>query len=271
MRHPRSTIVGVAALLILAACGSESSVSQSVTVTEAPTSNPAEQTIATEPIETTEAPDNNGAPEAPVAPDNTETEFVGELSSIGLSGFSTWKNSSGETLASAGAAIVNNSDEDLFYTEVTFNFIGADGTAVATESAYVEVIPAGNSFPALVGTYTDLTAAMPVTVEITAFAETNSFMESEWVEMEVGPTALVSGEYSTTVTGTVTNPSDEPLEFYPVVCLILNADGNVVGGATAYPNRVAPGQTIAWEAWVEDGPMQAGGSVAECRSIATLS
>ena len=183
----------------------------------------------------------------------------------------TWTNSSGETWASAAALVTNNSDEDLFLTEVTFNFVGADGTPVATESTYVEVIPAGEEFPATVETYTDLTAAMPVTVEITAFADPDPFFVTEWVELELGPTTITPDEYFTTVSGTVTNPADEPFDFYQIACLIVTADGTVVGGAFAYPDRVAPGQTIAWETSVEDGPIQAGGVGAECRSIAELS
>lgn len=194
-----------------------------------------------------------------------------ELVSIGKSGFSTWTNSNGETWASAAALVSNDSDQDLFGTEVTFNFVGADGTPVATESAYVDVIPAGDSFPVQLDTFTDLTAAMPITVEIMAFAEPDSFFETEWVELELGPTTITSDEYFSTVSGTVTNPADESFDFYKIACVIVTADGDVVGGTITYPDRVAPGQTIAWEASVQDGPIQAGGDTAECRSIAAMS
>ena len=194
-----------------------------------------------------------------------------ELVSIGKSGFSTWANGSGETWASAAALVSNDSDQDLFGTEVTFNFVGADGTPVATESAFVDVIPAGDSFPVQIDTFTDLTAAMPVTVEIFAFAEPDSFFETEWVELELGPTTITPDEYFSTVSGTVTNPADDSFDFYKISCLIVTAGGELVGGTITYPDRVAPGQTIAWEASVQDGPIQAGGVTAECRSIATIS
>lgn len=194
-----------------------------------------------------------------------------ELVSIAESGFSTWTSSSGETWAAAAALVTNDSDQDLFGTEVTFNFVGADGTPVATESAFLEVIPAGDSFPTQIGTYTDLTAAMPITVEITAFAELDSFFETDWIELELGTATITPDEYFSTVSGTVTNPADQSFDFYRIDCLIVTADGDVVGGALTYPDQVAPGQTIAWEASVEDGPIQAGGVTAECRSIATLS
>jgi hypothetical protein len=194
-----------------------------------------------------------------------------DLASVGKSGFATWTDSSEETLASAAAVIVNDTDEDLFDTQVTFNFVGADGTPVATETAYVEVLPAGGSVPALAWAYTDLTAAMPVTLEINVFAESDSFYEPEWVELEVGQTTVTPDEYYSTISGTVTNTADEPLEMYRVSCLIRTADGAVVGGAVAWPDRIAPGQTIAWEGRVEDGSIQADGVDAECQSIATLS
>jgi hypothetical protein len=223
---------------------------------------------------------SDAADEAVTTTDATDgTDAVGDsdgaasddLVSIGKSGFSTWTSSSGETWASAAALVTNDSDQDLFGTEVTFNFIGADGTPVATESAFVTVIPAGDSFPAQVEAYTDLTSALPITVEITAFAEADSFFETEWVELELGPTTITPDELISTMSGTVTNPADDAFDFHQISCLIVTADGDVVGGAFTYPERVAPGQTIAWEASVQDGPIQAGGVAAECRSIASIS
>ncbi len=216
-------------------------------------------------VATTDAPDGT---DAVGDSDGAASE---DLVSIGKSGFSTWTNFSGETWASAGALVTNDSDQDLFETEVTFNFIGADGTPVATESAYVDVIPAGDSFPAHVETYTDLTSALPITVEITAFAESDSYLETEWVELELGPATFTSDEYFSTVSGTVTNPADVSFDFYEITCLIVTVDGDIVGAAYTYPDQIAPGQTIAWEASVEDGPTQAGGVAAECRSIASIS
>lgn len=222
-------------------------------------------------VSSSDATDDTDATEDTDPADDSDGAPSGELASIGKSGFSTWTNSSGETWASAAALVTNESDEDLFGTEVTFNFVGADGTPVATESTYVDVIPAGDSFPAQIETYTDLTAAMPITVEIVPFAEPDSYFETQWVELELGPTTITPDEYFSTMSGTVTNPSDESFDFYQVACLIVTADGDVVGGAFTYPDRVAPGQTIAWEASVQDGSIQAGGVAAECRSIAAIS
>ncbi len=188
------------------------------------------------------------------------------------SGFSTYE-AIGETWASAGALVQNNSDSDLFYVEVTYNFIGADGTPVATESAFLDVIPAGESVPAHGLTTTDLTTAMSVTVEITAFAEEDSFFESEWIELELGPdVTLAEGEYSVTLTGTVTNPSDAPIDFFELSCLLVTDDGTVVGGAFTFPDTVAPGQTTAWEIGSSEleGALADGATGAECKAFATL-
>jgi hypothetical protein len=222
-------------------------------------------------VVTTDATSDTDAPEDTDAVSDSDSASSDDLVSIAQSGFSTWANSAGETWASAGALVTNDSDQDLFGTEVTFNFIGADGTPVATESTFVDVIPAGDSFPAQIDTYTDLTAALPITVEIMAFAEPDSFFETEWVELELGPTTITSDEFSSTASGTVTNPADDSFDFYKITCLIVTADGEVVGGALAYPDRVAPGQTIAWETSLPEGPIQAGGVTMECRSIASIS
>lgn len=266
-----TAIVGAVGLLILAACGSDTSVSQSATVPEATTSDVISETTLSGVAETTEMPVSTDAPDATDAPGDAQGASPDELASISSRVFSTWTSSSGETLASAAASVRNNSDQDLFGTEVTFDFIGADGTPIATELAYVDVIPAGDSFPAVVRSDTDLTAAMPVTMEITVSAGLDEALESEWVELELGVTAIMPGEDFATMSGTVTNPSDEPVDVYQVVCLIKTPEGNLAGGVFAYPDPLAAGQTLAWETTVEDGPMQAGGLTSNCRSIATLS
>jgi hypothetical protein len=211
------------------------------------------------------------AVEETAAPDTTEAAMSGaELASIGKSGFSTGTNFSGELRANAAALIVNNSDEDLFGVSVTYNFIGADGIPVTTETDIVEVIPAGGSFPSVVDVGSDLSAAMPVTLEITAFAEADSFFKPEWVEMGIGTTKITPDENFPTVNGSVTNTADQPFDFYGLRCLLLDAAGAVVGGSYTFPDQIAPGQTIAWNASIEDGPIQAGAVSAECRSIATF-
>lgn len=194
------------------------------------------------------------------------------LTSIARSGLSTYE-SIGETWATVGASVESDTDTDLYFVEVTFNFLSADGTPVATESSYIDVLPAGEMVPVVGSTSTDLTPAMPVTVEVTAFAEEESFFETEWVEMELGPDVVIAeGEFSTTLSGTVTNPSDTSIDFVSIECLLVSDDGTVLGGARAFPNTTAPGQTTAWETSGPDieAAVAAGATGAECRSIAPI-
>ena len=235
------------------------------------TATPEESTAAEETV-TTDGSTTTAESETSETPATTErSSSQAELASVDDSGFATWASGSGEVWANAAALIMNNGSEDLFLTDVTFNYADADGTPVATESTYVNVIPAGESFPVISQTYTDLSAAMPVTLEITAFADPEPFFETDWIELELGPTTITPDEFFSTVSGTVTNTADEPLDFYEVSCLLRAEDGSIVGGAFTYPDRVAPGQTIAWEASVEEGLIEAGAVTAECRSIAELS
>lgn len=191
----------------------------------------------------------------------SDSESPADLTSIGKVGFSTLDSS-----YSAGALVVNNSDEDLFFTEVTFNFIGADGSPVETQTDYIEVIPAGSSVPSVVEVYREQSVA--TALEVTAFAEKHSIFETDWIEMELGPTTIGPGGLEQQLTGTVTNPADVRIDSfsYSVRCLVVEADGSVVGGTSTLPDGIAPGQTIAWKGFF-DGP---GGVSVECRSIGTI-
>ena len=95
---------------------------------------------------------------------------------------------------------------------------------------------------------TDLTDSLPVTVEITVFAEEDSFFETEWAYMEIGPEVEIRTDgFRPSVTGTLTNPTDQPVDLFPIECLLVDADDNVITEVSGYGDRTAPGQTIAWE------------------------
>ena len=288
-RHERCTSVrtmmsrtalalGAAGLVFLAACGSDggTTASESATVTEVSRSETTESADST----AEETPDTTAAEEAPAtteadeAPATTEAPRGGPLASISGSGFVTFE-AIGETWANLAALVQNETDEDLFYVEVTYNIIGADGSPVATESSIITTLPAGQAVPTTGTSTTDLTAAMPVSIEVTAFAEEESFFESDWVELEVSvEPAFVVGEYgSTSVSGTVTNTSDAPTDFYDLVCLVRSPDGTVLGGFQTFPDTAAPGQTIAWESSGSgdfDAFVALGGTVGECSAILDL-
>lgn len=197
------------------------------------------------------------------------------LATVEKSGFVTYE-ALGETWANVGALIKNNTDQDLFFVEVTYNFIGADGSPVATESSYLDVLPADDSMPTSGSSTTDLTSFMPVTVEVTAFAEEQSIFESDWVELEVSvpDPRIVADQYGLgTVSGTVINNTDNPTDFYELACLVSAPDGSVLGGATTFPDTAAPGQTVAWEASGSgdfESFVAAGATVTDCRALLTI-
>ena len=260
--------------MLVTACGGEES-SDTVTATQ-PNVTEAEPVAEAEPEVAPETNVETEPTEPEAQPPETEPEEEppsdGPLASVGRTGFVTYE-AIGETWASVGAEVTNNTDEDLFFAEVTYNFVGADGTPVATESSYLDVIPAGESVVAVGSTTTNLAAAQPVSVEITVFAEEDSFFESDWVYMEVGPDVVIGGDdRSPKVAGTVTNPTDKSVDFFSVDCLLVNADGVVVTAVQAYADSVAPGQTTAWDTSGSEieGAIAAGATTAECTSITTL-
>jgi len=105
----------------------------------------------------------------------------------------------------------------------------------------------------------------------TAGGELVSISKSGFLTFELRDQTLADG--GALVTSTVTNPSDAPVDFYRVSCLLLSADGTVVAPVSAFPDSVAPGQTITREAagFSIEPAVAAGATVAECRSFATIS
>ena len=195
------------AIVVIAAIAGSPSEDES----EAPDNNAEESEAPDDNAEESEAPDDN-------AEDSGES-VEGELTSVGRSGL-VWYDALGETWAKIGVEVTNNSDEDLFYQEVTFNVLDSSGTPVATESSYLEVMPAGDTVITDATVTTDLSDSLPVTVEITVFADEDSFFKTEWAYMEIGPDVEIStDEFLPSVTGTLTNPTDQTVDFSPsIVC-----------------------------------------------------
>ena len=119
---------------------------------------------------------------------------------------------------------------------------------------------------------TDLSDSLPVTVEITVFADEDSFFKTEWAYMEIGPDVEIStDEFLPSVTGTLTNPTDQTVDFFPINCLLVDADDNVVTAVSGFGDSTAPGQTIAFELTGEvETAVNAGAVSTECISIASL-
>ena len=259
------------AIVVIAAIAGSPSEDES----EAPDNNAEESEAPDNNAEESEAPDDN-AEESEAPDDNAEESgesVEGELTSVGRSGL-VWYDALGETWAKIGVEVTNNSDEDLFYQEVTFNVLDSSGTPVATESSYLEVMPAGDTVITDATVTTDLSDSLPVTVEITVFADEDSFFKTEWAYMEIGPDVEIStDEFRPSVTGTLTNPTDQTVDFFPINCLLVDADDNVVTAVSGFGDSTAPGQTIAFEltgAGAVETAVNAGAVSTECISIASL-
>jgi hypothetical protein len=221
---------------------------------------PAGTSSTAEPDLATSQPELTEQTIAPVAP-----------TSVVKSGFVTGIDLDGGLTSTAGALILNDSGADIFGADVTFNFIRYDGTTLATESYYIEVLPAGDSVPVTVRTVSDWDSGMPVTLEVTVLADSNGDRQSEWTTLELGPATITSDEFFTDVDGTITNTSAQALDYPRITCLMLAADGTVVGGAEAIADPIAPGQTITWQAEVFGPSVEAGAVAAECKSVVLLS
>ncbi len=247
--------------------GSDSASVEPAASTTVVATDPSSQTTAQPGADTTAA---NSESDTTAAPPTTGTS--NELASIEQPGFVTY-DALGELWASAGAWVVNNSDHPLFYVEVSFNFVAADGTPVDTSTDYIEVIPAGGKFPASATATSDMTANPPTTIEVHAFARDDSVFSTEFVEMTVGGVVFNPDQYYSTLSGTVTNPSQQSLGSPSVACIVSAADGTTLTGVRSYTDRVAPGQTIAWQTGGSevDAALANGATTADCRSIATVS
>lgn len=216
-------------------------------------------------------------PDGPSDPDrpsgtNDPPPPDGDLVSVDASGYVLFA-ATDDTWASVAAMVTNHDQADLFFVEVTFNILDASGVPVATESSYVDVIPAGESVPTQAIITQDLTAALPITLEVSAFAERNSFFASPWIELEIGREVNVDNDdFLTTLSGTITNPGTERVEFVTITCLFLADDGSIMGGTSAYPDTIAPGQIIAWNTVGTEiaAALEAGARDTECRAFATM-
>ena len=239
------TLASVVGLGLLAACGSDDATSSEAAVA-------------------TEAPDDQS---------NTPAEAPDGLVSVAKSGFSTFE-AVGEIRATMGALIQSNADQDLVEVQVTYDFVGSDGTSVATETSTIAFLPAGEAVANSAQTMTDLTNSMPVTVEVTASADEDAGFGFEWAELEVivaDPVIAVDDDdFFSGFSGTVTNTTDITSEYNEVTCLVIAADGSVLGGATGFADTIEPGETATWNAQGIDDFVpfaEADASVSNCRTF----
>lgn len=175
------------------------------------------------------------------------------------SGFSTYEGYD-EQLATAGAVLENTGKTDAVFFDVVFTFLDADGKPVATETAYVYHLAAGETGYAAL-TYVQPTGKVK-SVEVEALVEAESYSEGSSLEVEVG--AVGAEEYGdgTAIIGTATNETDAVLDGYQVNC-VLRSKKKIVGGAEGYLDKIGVGKSVAWEA---RGPVR--GDAADCSASA---
>jgi hypothetical protein len=174
----------------------------------------------------------------------TEKRVDAKLS-VEDAGFTTYTYYDDSTAAMAGAVIANNGKDDLPSVEVVFNFLGADGKPVGTETTRVPAIEAGGIGHAYVSgvRVTGPVASIDVT---TLFDDDNLDFYSPLV-LPVSDIALQPQRFGGyTITGTAQNTTSDVQEGTEVDCVVLRG-GAVVGGSGTYLDSMPPGQTIAFE------------------------
>lgn len=160
------------------------------------------------------------------------------------SGFSTYEGYD-EELATAGAVLENTGKSDAVFFDVVFTFVDADGKPVATDTAYVYNLAAGETGYAAV-TYVELGGKVK-SVEVEALAEADSYSEGTSLDVEVGSVDKEEYGDGSLVTGTATNDTEAVLDGYQVAC-VLRVKKKIVGGAEGYLDKIGVGKSIAWEA-----------------------
>lgn len=149
----------------------------------------------------------------------------------------------GQPSATAGAVLRNDGDEKAVFFEVIFTFKDAGGTAVGTETTYLDAIePGGVGHAAVDGVSLQGEA---VSVDASAVVGEDSIWEGSVFPVAV--TSVGPDQYmGIRVTGTADNPGDSVLKGGSVTC-ILRSGGRIVGGFETYLDTMTPGAQVAWE------------------------
>ena len=198
--------------------------------------------------ETTQKLENepDGAAEPNEDPPTTTTTQASEEPTVVDAGFSTYP-ALDETWATAGAVIANPSSESFAFVEVVFT-LKAAGKPIATETSYVDLLPANGEAYANVDIIQNLTAT-PDEIEVTVVTnEDGIFSDPEdYPALPLTVTGVSADDFGAKVTGTIKNPTDEVLSSTTISCVMTSA-GKIVGGIAGYADTLAPGGEIAWEA-----------------------
>ncbi len=207
------------------------------------------ETLGSDEEETQETePDQDETTTTEESSDEEETSTTADASSDPTatdSGFSTYPALE-ETWASAGAVISNPSSEDFAFVEVVFNLKAGD-TPVATETAFLNLVPADTDVYAAVSVIQNLTTP-PDSIEVEVVTDDEGFYDpDDYIAIPLTVSETVRDEFGlVTVTGTAMNPTDEIVEFGSVNCVLLGG-GTIVGGLITSLDTMTPNAEIAWE------------------------
>jgi predicted small lipoprotein YifL len=145
-----------------------------------------------------------------------------------------------------GAVLKNNGTAGASDIEVTFNALDKHGDVVATETADVSVVPAGETFN--VGADTLVDGEKVHSVEI--YADVADSVGPEYGLPEVSRARVTHERYefmdggNTEITAQVRNNMDQSLSsLASVYAVMFDASGKVIGGTHTYPERdIRPGR-----------------------------
>lgn len=173
-------------------------------------------------------------------------------------GFTTGEGFDGAPAANAGAVLENTSSQPHAFFEVVFTFLGADGAAVATETAYVYAIDAGGTAHASVDAVSLQGEATEVQVAVVV--DDDGFWSGETLPVQVG-TVAVDDFFGLEVSGTASNPTGATVQGAAVQCVVRQGD-TIVGGTSAILDSIVPDGQVAWEAITFSDWLR--GDTAEC-------
>ncbi len=181
------------------------------------------------------------------APPKTTTTAPPEVATIEVveSGFSEYRVYDEEIVASAGAVIENTSKSDAVFFEVVFNFLDTKGKPVATQTATVYYVAAGEKGHAIVD-YVELNGRVD-SIEVTAVVPEQAYLDGATLPLDVDSVDKEEFTDAALVKGTATNDTDDVLDGYSLSC-VLRVKKKIVGGARGRLDSISPGQTVAWEA-----------------------
>lgn len=150
--------------------------------------------------------------------------------------------------ASYGLVLRNRSaDQDAVNVEVLVNLVAQDGTIAASETEYINVIPAKTRYYA--GGSTSLESGTKLK-NVDASVSIERSEDAELALPEVSNARLTRDEFGgATFRGQVRNPFTEPLSSFAKISIVaFDAEGRVVGGGFTFPDAdIPPGGSAAWE------------------------